>query len=785
VEHSLEQSVLSRRTDLRRILTGRIGILTACILLQVPFAGDVSAQVTGVIQGSVRAAISGEPLSGVRVMVEDVGLDTQTDSRGFFQLVGVPAGRHNVLVRRLGLESMRRQVEVVADSPARLDFVLAEQALLVPAVVVSATREARRLSETAASVGVISGETLRRARPTHPSTLMGQIPGVWINVTGGEGHMTAIRQPMTTKPVYLFLEDGVPSRSTGFFNHNALYEINLPQADRVEVLKGPATALYGSDAIGGVINVESRRPSLDSTAEAYAEGGAFGYNRLLATASGGGLRADLNLTRTQGWRDATDYDRQSATLRWDAQVGGGISMKTVLTASRIDQQTAGTSALSRSDYRDRPTRNLTPISNRYVRAARFSTAFEREGERTLFSVTPYARWNEMEMLPNWTLTFDPTVGTTGHQSAGLLARVRHDLPGLRARLIGGVDADYSPGSRTENRIAPTRIDGVFSSYTVGDLVYDYDVTFESVSPYFQADLRPLGALHVTAGLRYDYMAYDYGTRLAPTTTGRWRRPENAVRSYSHLSPKLGASYDFGPSVNLYGNYNRGFRAPSEGQLFRQGPALNSIDLDPVTANSYEVGVRGQFADRVGYTLAAYSMTVGNDILNFVRPDGSTEAQNAGESLHRGVEAGLSLLLGAALRADVSYSRAKHVYQAWMPRPTVDYSGREMEAAPRTILNAVLAFSPAVLGDGHVSAEWSRIGRYWMDPENSHRYEGHQVVNLHTSLPLRHHFELVGRVLNVGNSRYAEMASFTAARGEELAPGMPRTLYVGAQYRWQR
>lgn len=73
------------------------------------------------------------------------------------------------------------------------------------------------LAEVPASVKVIAGEAVRQNKPGHPSQIMGQAPGVWVNVTGGEGHMTAIRQPLTTNPVYLYLEDGIPTRSTGFF----------------------------------------------------------------------------------------------------------------------------------------------------------------------------------------------------------------------------------------------------------------------------------------------------------------------------------------------------------------------------------------------------------------------------------------------------------------------------------------------------------------------------------------------------------------------------------------
>ena len=90
--------------------------------------------------------------------------------------------------------------------------------------------------------------------------MMSLVPGAAVGVTNGEGHTTAIRQPFTTSPVYLFLEDGIPIRSTGFFNHNALYEINIPQAGGVEVVRGPGTALYGSEAIGGVVNVLTRAP---------------------------------------------------------------------------------------------------------------------------------------------------------------------------------------------------------------------------------------------------------------------------------------------------------------------------------------------------------------------------------------------------------------------------------------------------------------------------------------------------------------------------------------------
>ncbi|MBI3398886.1 MAG: TonB-dependent receptor plug domain-containing protein [Deltaproteobacteria bacterium] len=169
--------------------------------------------------------------------------------------------------------------------------------------------------------------------------------------------MTAIRQPLTTNPVYLFLEDGIPIRSTGFFNHNALYEINIPGADRIEVMKGPGTALYGSDAIGGAINVMTKAPSLTPEIEITPEAGENGWYRILATGSltwdSHGVRLDLNDTHTDGWQDDTAYDRQAATLRYDYALNATTSAKTVIAYSNIDGH--GESAgLSKKDYETRP-----------------------------------------------------------------------------------------------------------------------------------------------------------------------------------------------------------------------------------------------------------------------------------------------------------------------------------------------------------------------------------------------------------------------------------------------
>ncbi len=184
-----------------------------------------------------------------------------TDATGTYRIADVTLGPSWSSPGSSGREPQQISVIVPADGVAEGNFTLNAAPFHLSDVVVTASREEEKRVAIPAAIGVVDGATLRALDPNHPADALNRVAGVYVRVTNGEGHMTAIRQPISTDPVYLYLEDGIPTRSTGFFNHNALYEVNLPQADRIEVLKGPATALYGSDAIGGVINVSTRAPS--------------------------------------------------------------------------------------------------------------------------------------------------------------------------------------------------------------------------------------------------------------------------------------------------------------------------------------------------------------------------------------------------------------------------------------------------------------------------------------------------------------------------------------------
>jgi outer membrane receptor protein involved in Fe transport len=759
----------------------------AVVLLAAP---RLEAQEVGTIQGTVRAAGSGTPLGDVTVAVQGTTRGAMTDAQGRFRIVAVPVGERNVFAQVIGRARAVQAIHVAVDTVAQAEFSLTEVAAVIAPMVVSATREVQRRTDQSTTIDALAGAAIREVRAAHPSGIMQRLPGVHATQLSGEGLSMAIRQPITTKPMYLYLEDGVPTRSTGFFNHNALYEVNLPQSGGLEVLKGPGTAMYGSDAIGGVVNVLTRPAPVTPTLDATVEGGQFGYARLLATggftSGANGVRADVNVTRSDGWRDEGGFTRQSGTIRWDGAFAG-FTTKTVLAGSNIDQSEAA--SLTQAQFDTRQETNPSPIAYRKVQALRFSTAIEKDNGRSLLSLTPYARHNVLDIMPSWQLTFNQQIWDTRNNSAGILAKYRRDFDPMRTRVIVGADLDYSPGSFVAHKITSTVTGGIFQTYTTGEKQYDYDVTYRQASPYVHTELSPIHRLRLDAGVRYDASGYVYDTKLDPIASGRWRRPADTTVNYTRLSPKLGATYDVSRSLNLFASYREGFRAPGQSQLFQQGSnTASTVSLRPVTAKSLEGGTRGQIDGRFIYSVSVYDMHIQNDILTILDAQGAQTTSNAGETRHRGVELSAGAMLTSQLRFDAAYSTSKQTYEEWtipVSGTNVSYAGKTIETAPHTLTNLLVTYSPNVLNGGRLAAEWSMTGRYYADPENTQTYDGFDLVTLHGNYMIRNLGELFVRVTNVTNEKYAEVATYNAFNKWQYTPGTPRSVFAGLRYNWQK
>ncbi|RUO27021.1 TonB-dependent receptor [Aliidiomarina minuta] len=669
-------------------------------------------------------------------------------------------------------------------------------------IVVTSTQEQRSKSEIAESVSVFGQDEIEAVLPGHPSDLLNRAAGVHVNNLGGEGHMTSIRQPLSTAGVYLFLEDGVPTRPTGFFNHNGLYEINLSQAAWVEVTKGPGSALYGSDAIGGVINSMTATPTEETSAQATLEMGGDNWQRALISASSGiGTKnqagVSYNRTQSDGYQEASEYQRDALTLRLDSQLSDAINAKTIFSMNQVRQ--SGASGLREDDF------NASPRSNYFAGdvGARDVDAFRLSSELTIgiddqrrLTLIPFYRHNDMTLMPPWMVSFDPNQQRTEFETLGLLTRYRQRFE--HSELITGLDIDRSDADYHERRVIVDSDEaGVLSRITDTDRVnYDFNAIQTAVSPYAQYE-QVIGDWRLSAGVRHDRFHVDYSDNLPeivpeqgifpgipfPSTH---LRPASQSLSFSRTTPKLGAIYSLSSRQEIYASHRHAFRAPTVGQLFRSGASAGTEGLAPVTAVSNELGWRLR-QSAYAVELAIYDLQVDNDIVTIIDDEQVTRRNvNAGKTEHQGVELGINAQLSNAFSTSLAFSRTRQRYRNFeyvCGDTTCNFAGNDLPRAPRNMANMSLAWQPAELDSLRLEAEYNYLGSYYTDETNSARYGGHQLVNFRAQYAITPNLELILRLENVFNEAYSAYTSNQVGSSElEYRPGLARRGVLALRWR---
>ncbi|MEC9314014.1 MAG: TonB-dependent receptor plug domain-containing protein, partial [Pseudomonadota bacterium] len=194
--------------------------------------------------------------------------------------------------------------------------VVAEDNLALDELVVTGTRSETPLLEQAGNTGKISEEEIDLVRPDHITEIANRVSGVNIQHGNGQEHLTSIRSPVLTGGAgagsFLFLEDGIPLRAAGFANVNGLFEVNYEQAGGIEIVRGPGSAFYGSNAVHGLVNVLSRAPSLELEREVDLSIGPHDLYTAKATVSdtvgNHGYRVNVLGTSDGGYVSESGYD---------------------------------------------------------------------------------------------------------------------------------------------------------------------------------------------------------------------------------------------------------------------------------------------------------------------------------------------------------------------------------------------------------------------------------------------------------------------------------------------
>lgn len=625
----------------------------------------------------------------------------------------------------------------------------------------------------------------------HISELLVQVPGAWINRGSGQEHLTALRSPILTGAgscgAFLMLEDGIPIRPSSFCNVNQFLELNTEQASAIEVIRGPGSALYGSNALHGIFNVLLPEPGPDVVANAAVEFGSYDYYRARAMLPLGASQQYLLqgiVNKDIGFRQNSGHQQAKFNIKSKTELFAG-ELLTTLSLSDLEQQTAGFIG-GEDAYKDSALRqtNENPDAYRNASSQRLYASWTKALRNNLeIDLRPYLRHSSMDFLQHF-LPGQP-VEKNHHWSAGALLTTRWQSG--ETLWTVGTDLEWSRIDLEESQLEPTQGSAFLVETRPPGKHYDYGVESYGIAPFFNAETQLSDALTINAGIRLELLRHSYENRMLTGNTRDdgtvcgfggclYSRPADRDDSFFNLAPKFGFSYVLNDNWLTFGTLARGFRAPQSTELYRLQSGQLIADLDSEWLDSIEFGLRFRnsgWSAESSLFLMRKQHSVYRDAESFNVSDARTRHYGAELSANGQLSTSLSLRLNA------SYAVHEYDFNRVASRGETFVSGNDVDTAPRWQGSSTLEWQ--LNTDSHIALQWVYLGEYYADAENQFSYPGHRVWNLRGQFAVSDHLTLTLRLKNLANTAYADRADY--AFGEfRYFPGHGREAFV--ELSWQ-
>ena len=619
-----------------------IRTICASLLLTV-FAllpGQVLAQDRAAIEGQVTTP-DGNPLPGVQVIDPALQRGTTTDTEGQYQLTSLPLGEHLIEFRYVGYQTATREVVLEAGETVTLDVTLRSRVLQVDGVTVTGTARARSTLRAPQDVDVMSPEQLQTRRGAALGDLLrDNVGGVSSIQTGSQAGKPVLRGLSGNRIV--LLKDGIAQE---FYQFGVRHfpTTNASEAERVEVVRGASSILYGSDALGGAINVISK-PAPTTGTEVFDLGGSASTQYYTNNNERAG---SLDLYAAQGnvgWRVGVER-----------RVGGNFHTPDAPTFFETGE--GGT-------FGDPKYTGEVPFTG-------FDqwSAYGQVGTQGNFGTMQlYADY--WQNAHDFILPTGGPVGNAENPPDGLGQNLTHSNVALKGNLIadGFVVKPRLSWQRSIRQSAPPTGDVTLQTIRANGGLGGFDYPLDLKTDIYTARLEvahpTLGALSGTIGAEVQHQ--DADTRgpaelqpsartwntgvfvfedvdLDPITLSfggrvdvrsveavpneRTTDPDALDNTYTTLSGAVGANYAFGDGLAIATNLSSGFRAPSIFELYASGVhggvaafQVGNPSLDPERSYSADLSFRVR-RDRVTAEVTGYVNAINNYI--YLRNTGET------------------------------------------------------------------------------------------------------------------------------------------------------------------
>lgn len=652
-------------------------------------------------------------------------------------------------------------------------------------LVVIAERQAQPASQVNGSVTAVD-EALSLIQPNHLNELSTEVPGLWISKGNGQEHLTAIRSPVFTGPgscaEFLMLQNGVSLRAKGFCNVNQLFDSFFEQATQVEVFRGTHSAFYGSDAVHGVINVNTKELDrvLEPRHSVKLKLGDFGFLRADIESVFDEQAFKFTSSKDQGVKRNSGFDQQK--LQYELlNNASNFSIHTVLTANNLNQETAGYLQMGESAYRN----SSSLYVNEFPEAFRDAQSFRLQStvkpkSKDNWSLTPYLRYTDMSFLMHF-LPGQP-VENNGHYSLGANADFRFGEEEFFWRY--GIDVELTRGYLEQAQSAATDsgIDFLDEVLPIGKH-YDFEVDSAYLGSFIATDWRIDGASKLSAGMRFDYVRYDYNNRMLTGRTRadgsacgfggcRYTRPADRSDDFSQPSVFVSYGYRISNGLKYYVKWDKGFRAPQVTELYRLQNGQTTAELEPQEVTSFEAGLRFH-GDNLLTSFAVFNMNKSNVIYQ------NTErawVYNA-TTEHQGIEWSANYAFDEHWYFNAQWIWAKHNYTSNSQLTSENIDGNDMDTAPRHMGALSVLWSPVAQWELRTSIR--NMGGYYLNPENTERYPGHTAVSFDAAWQLSSQTRLILNIRNLTDQRYADRADYAFGQHRYFV-AEPRRVFLGVE-----
>ncbi|MFC3173550.1 TonB-dependent receptor plug domain-containing protein [Novosphingobium bradum] len=564
-------------------------------------------------------------------------------------------------------------------------------------IVVTATRIAAPLSEVGQSVSVVTRAEIEQWQATQAVDVLARLPGIAVAASGGFGQPTSVFVRGADNAQSLVLIDGVrindPADVGGGFDFGSLA---VGQFDRIEVVRGSQSVLWGSRAIGGVINLITRQPTADWQGRAQAE---YGWrNRKQLGASVSGMVGPVGLTAGGTWlkgdgfsafseaRGATErdgFESVSGNLKAVVDLGGGLSADAGTFYSRA---TYGYDGFAKDALNFGAKRDVTGFAN-----LRWTALDDRLTARLGYGLTDSHRVSDDAV-------YGPYI--TDGRNERVEGQVAFTPVKALTVLLGG-ETEYSRFKDNFGSAASTRIGSAFASAT----------------------LRPLPGLTLNGGVRHDHHR-DFGNRDTVSANGAWEVA-------GETGPVLRASY------------GEGFKAPSLYQLYTN---TGFTALRPETAHGWDASVEQPFAAGHGRISLGWFDRRTQNLIDY---DFATFTYyNVGKVRAKGVELAMQVTDWQGFDVNLSYTWSEARNQI---------TGKQLARRPDHTFAASLDYHWAF---GLVTGiDLNHAGERYDNTANTQLVPDYMTLALRASYPLTARVELFGRVENALDSTYEVVRTY--------------------------